>query len=209
MKGETELFSGEEKMKPEENLADVLPESACEHDGVKEITPPIAHGEIFDPDSELKKILKAKSAERPEIFEIYKEKFRYQKEGLARMQDEFREKIEANPDVSLEELSVVLASFGDRYGLTLDQSLTSLSAIRAYTRKHAEIHELLSYFMEDDGSGPALDADRIFRAAFMEKPKGKIDAVAGPIGVHLRCHDEKDYESAVRASMSIARKAIG
>ncbi len=161
--------------------------------------PVIKPGEIFDPEEEIKKILKFSGEEREKKFAEYKEKFLCQKEGLAEIEEALRDFVGDNPDASMEEiLSRANIFFGD-YGLTVGQRLKFFSAISKYIEKRADINYALEAFMKD-GKEPPIDSERFFEALFGSKPEGKVDVIVGSVSIFLRCHNELDYARGVKVA---------
>ena len=161
--------------------------------------PPLKAGEIFDPEIEIKKVLKFSGEEREKKFVEYKEKFRCQKEGLAEMEEALRDFIGDNPDASMEEiLSKANIFFGD-YGLTVEQRLKSFSAISKYIEKRADINSALRRFMKD-GKEPPIDHKLFFETLFGFKPEGELDVIVGSVSIFLRCHNKSDYVRGVKVA---------
>jgi hypothetical protein len=161
---------------------------------------PIAEGEIFDPDGELKNVLKYSGKDRERKFSEYKEKFRFQKEGLARMYDSLWEKIERDPDLSLEELSSAANEFYRKYGFTTAGRLSIFSALKKYTDRREDICAALGEYSVSEESGPRIDAQKLFNGLFGQQPAGKVEVTVGPVSVFVRCHLGEDYAGALRVS---------
>ena len=199
-----ELMSASEKTFPEAKHAE---EIKVEPSGVSggglepeaEQKKPLKPGEIFDPEVEIKRVLKFSGEEREKKFAEYKEKFRCQKEGLAEMEEALRDFIGDNPDASMEEiLSKANVFFGD-YGLTVEQRLKSFSAISKYIEKRADINSALQRFMKD-GKEPPIDSELFFEALFGSRPEGKVDVIVGSVSIFLRCHNKLDYVCGVKVA---------
>lgn len=155
--------------------------------------------EIFDPEEEMKKILKFSGEEREKKFAEYKEKFRCQKEGLAEMEEALRDFVGDNPDASMEEILSRANVFFADYGLTVGQRLKSFSAISKYIEKRADINSALERFMKD-GKEPPINAELFFEALFGSRPEGKLDVIVGSVSIFLRCHNELDYMRGVKVA---------
>jgi len=162
---------------------------------------PIGPGTIFDPETELKEVLKSSGRERKEKFEEYREKYAYQKEGLAKMQKGLRDAIVDNPDIDKEALSTLAARFENEYGFSFGQSFQAHVVIDACVERRKDLHETLSDFVTERDGRPRIDAAALFEAAFFEKPKGKIEIIVGPLTLHFRCYHSDDFRQMMKISM--------
>lgn len=167
---------------------------------------PIKPGTIFDPETELKEVLKFSGKERKEKFEEYREKFAYQKEGLAKMQQAVRDRIMEYPETSEEELTMKAGEFAAEYGFSVDQLLSTASAIRQYEERHKTVQEILSRFVTEKDGRPATDAEALFRVAFFENPVGKIEVFATPTAIYFRSYDQRDYYQALKVQANLNGK---
>lgn len=145
---------------------------------------PIAVGEVFDPESDLKEVQEAPKKEKREKLKEYKEKLAYQKEGLAHFQVEVLDTIMKNPDVTIEELFEVSKKYNSRYGLTFRQTRSAYMALEAYTEKHQAIKEITEEYP---------DGVELFKAMFNRDPLGKIELIKSPMALYFRIHNPEDY----------------
>lgn len=159
---------------------------------------PIEPGTVFDPEWELKEVLRVSGKERKRKFEEYKEKFHYQQRGLEEMQKDLQARIIENPDQDTEELFVPVVGFSKKYGFTMEQLSKTLSVLSGYSEKRADIREVLSEF-SNEGT-PPIDEKALFKALFSSSPQGKIEIESGPVSIFIRCYDELDFMRAVKVS---------
>jgi hypothetical protein len=145
---------------------------------------PISEGEMFFPELELKDINSLSSKERKEALEKWKEKYVYQKEGFAKMQEDFVSKIRENPDISLEDLNKNLEEWGTRYGFTPQQKKIAETILQEYEQKHQAVSKYRKEYPEDE---------KLFEAVFGVKPKGKVEILEGPITLCVKCYCLEDY----------------
>lgn len=145
---------------------------------------PILPGSIFDPAEELKKIKHNKEVERKNRLDKFKEKFVYQKEGLAKMQEEIINLIRQDPDIKFHTLSSVVKDYAKQYGMTEQQINITKEIIAQYTTKHRAIEKFVQNHPRKED---------IFQALFGEEPKGEIEVAQGPMTLYFRCHNIEDY----------------
>ncbi|TSC60613.1 MAG: hypothetical protein LiPW15_491 [Parcubacteria group bacterium LiPW_15] len=158
---------------------------------------PIKPGEIFDPEDELRKTLKFSGKEKEERFAEYKEKYRYQREGLAEMEVALRDFIVENPDSPAEELISRANSFFIKYGFSVKERLKVFSIVSKYTERRGDVSAELREFMNGEAE-PSINAEKLFDALFCAKPEGRVEVVQGPISILIRCFDELDYMRAIK-----------
>ncbi|MEK7211759.1 MAG: hypothetical protein AAB731_03935, partial [Patescibacteria group bacterium] len=157
---------------------------------------PIAPDETFDPDAEVKKIWALPSGDREAALKRWKEKYVYQKVGLAKMQENFLEDVRQNPDMPQNELIAEMEKFSQEYGLSEKQKTVTLEAMYRYIKKHGAVADLREKYPDDK---------KIFGAMFGREPKGKIEVIIDPITVYIRCYDSEDYAFVV--SLAYLKKA--
>jgi len=150
----------------------------------KESEPVITPGEIFDPEAALKRVRKFPKKEQSQELKEFKEKLAYQKEGLARIQEQLIIAIRKNPDASTGQLYEIVRDFGPRYGLTEAQKETAKSMLQTYVEKHKRVREI---------RGQCPDDDDLWFALFGNIPRGRIEVIEGPMTLYFRCHDIVDY----------------
>jgi hypothetical protein len=146
---------------------------------------PIRKGEIFEPEKEIRKVLKAPKTERPAKLAKFKEKLAFQKAGLAKTQKESIEKIRENPEASFKELFEEVCRLGEEYGMNEEQKKVAYSALEKYELCHRAVQD--EYESYSDGS-------EIYRDLFGKEPKGEIEILVGPVLLYIKCYDQEDYE---------------
>lgn len=140
--------------------------------------------ETFIPKEALKEVRRAEKEEKPERLQEFKEKFAYQKEGIARVQELLIGMIRDNPDMPLEELETFVNQAAPEYGLSNEQKKVVCSVLKAYTEKHKAVDEIRSKYPNDND---------LFEALFGRPPQGKVEIIEGPMTLYIRAHDERDY----------------
>ena len=145
---------------------------------------PLGKGQDFDPERELEQIRHAPKEEREEMVRKFKERLVFQKEGLARLQEQLIDIIWRNPDASPDKIYKTAFDLGARYGMSENQKDIARSLVHAYAQRHARIREIRQQY---------ANSDELFRALFGELPKGKIEVIEGPATICFRCYDPADY----------------
>lgn len=159
---------------------DVFPEANKTEEVSKRLKPgevfeeaaeaPIEPGTVFDPEEELKEVLKVSGKAREVKFAAYKDKYTYQKEGLAKMQQAIRDRIVDYQEVSEEELFMLAGDYGAKYGFSPGQLIKTAYAVREYEDKHKAVQEVLSRFATEKDGRPTIDTEKLFEAAFLKNP---------------------------------------
>ena len=145
---------------------------------------PISEGEMFFPELELKDIKALPPKERKEALDKWKEKYAYQKEGFAKMQEDFVSKIRENPDITLEDLNKNLEAWGVKYGFTPQQKKIAEGILEEYKEKHDAVSKYRKEYPEDE---------KLFEVMFGVKPQGKVEIIEGPLTLYIKCHHIEDY----------------
>lgn len=145
---------------------------------------PLAPGETFRPEAELKNVLRRRGEERRERYLAFKEKLAFQKEGLAAIQEKVAEAIRARPDASLGQLYEVVRDFAPRFGLTLDQKEVARQMLLAYRGKHIAVSHTRRKYQDDQ---------ELYRVLFGKPPIGQVEVIEGPMTLYVRCHAVEDY----------------
>lgn len=159
---------------------------------------PLKPGEIFDPNASLREIIRTYTGkERDEKIAENRKKYVYQKEGIAKMQLELRQRIEQNHNISLEELFGEVGRFAKLYGMTASQAEGACHVIKEFDRKEGAIQQALLRFESEIGK---IDAKKFFASAFGREPVGDIRVEAGLATIFLRCYDENDFIQAFKVS---------
>lgn len=121
--------------------------------------------------------------ERRKKLHDYKEKLAFQKEGLARTQEELTRIIRDNPDISWSELDEKARGLLQKYGADA-QADKVRNILGRYYWRHQSIKE---------ARGKFPDENKLFEAIFGRLPQGKIEVIEGPVTLYFRCHNINDY----------------
>ncbi len=150
----------------------------------KETRPPINQGEIFVPEESLTVILKLPKAERQAKIKEFKEKLTYQKEGLAKIQEEIITVIQAFPDTSYNQLFERAKDMGAQYGLDWWQEEVIRLLIQKYVEKHKAVQKARKEYPNDND---------LFEAVFGRQPKGRVEVSEGPMTLYFKVQNPEDY----------------
>jgi len=145
--------------------------------------PPIGSDEIFDPEKELAEIKTIPKEERKQKLQEFKEKLAYQKEGLARTQEELISAIRDNPGISWLKLYGRALDLLQKYGANTQKNKVK-DILSRYYWKRQSIKKVRNKFP---------DENKLFEAIFGQLPRGKIEVIEGPVTLYFRCHNIKDY----------------
>ena len=146
--------------------------------------PLIVNGGVFDPEEEVKKIKKLSRGNKKAAIAEFKNKWTYQKEGLAITQEIIIKAIRKNPDASPDELYDYMIKVAELFGFTEKQKDLAKSVLKKYAEKHKFIKETRRQFPDD------ID---LFEDFFGRKPSGKIEVLEGPISICFRVYNQKDF----------------
>lgn len=163
-----------------------MPEKLQQLKAVDKEKPRVASGEVFDPEKEVKKILKAPREEKPRTLKEFKKELADQKEGIAAMQETLEKIIRENPDASLEKLYQAAEDMNIALDLKLtdNQKEIAKSVLEKYVEKHNKIKEVREKYPDDK---------ELFKALFGRYPRGKIEIIKKPMVFYFRIHDLKDF----------------
>ena len=92
--------------------------------------------------------------------------------------------IEANPDVSFDELYKKLTKIYDQFSLTGEEWSVGEEAIKTYIKKHGAIRRIRKEYPDDS---------ELFEATFGIEPKGKVEVLEGPMVIYFRLYNIEDY----------------
>ncbi len=146
--------------------------------------PPIKPGEIFDPEKEIRGILKVPKEERHQKLAEFKEKLAFQQVGLARVQDILIDEIRSKPEGKMEEFYDLAAEMGGEFGMNDRQRRNMGEALSKYERQHKAVLKIRKEFSKDK---------ELFSQLFGSQPKGEIEILTGPVSLYFKCHDFEDY----------------
>ena len=145
--------------------------------------PPIEPDEIFDPEKELSEIKTVPKEEKKKRLQEFKEKLAYQKEGLARTQEQLINVIRDNPDINWPELYGKALDLLTKYGANMQEDKVR-EILSRYHWRHLAVKEAREKFPDDD---------KLFEAIFGRPSRGKIEVMEGPVTLYFRCHNTNDY----------------
>lgn len=163
---------------------------------------PIKPGEIFDPAEELKKVRQASKEERRQLYEEYKRKLIYQKEGLTEIQGQIIKIIRKNPDISEESLGQLFRDLGEKYGIAEWQEKETDYVFYFYAEQRRLVNKALERYGIDvkdtrrGGEPKEISGDKVnqlFEGFFRRKPEGRVGLVIGPLALYFRCYNFNDY----------------
>jgi len=145
---------------------------------------PIKVGEHFLPEVEVRHILKAPSKERRALLEQFKEKYVYQKEGIALLQEHLVNTVQDNPDLTLREFHGKIKAYSNIYGFDSEYRLKAFILATEYAKRHRAVKTARELFPDDA---------ELFRQLLGFAPEGEIEIHDGPMTFYIRCTNPHDY----------------
>lgn len=145
---------------------------------------PLAYGEVFDPEEEVKKILKVSRLERNFKLKEFKIKFAYQKAGLAEMQIYLMSIIREKPDTAFEDFCKIIDGFAIRFGMTKEQRGVAKLIFQKYTERRREMKKIREEYSDDA---------KLYESVFGKIPFGRVKIAMSPFIFSFCCEDEKDF----------------
>lgn len=149
------------------------------------VNSPLHDGEKFSPGRELLSISRGPAAGRRERIEEFKNKLRFQQDGLIKIQGRLSDLILQNPDISKEELEKETELYEDVFGFADEQRFIADDAIGTISARRDAIKNIRHEYSKDED---------LFEAVFERAPKGKIEVWTGPMFLYFRCYEPEDYE---------------
>ena len=156
----------------------------------KESKFPLKEGEVFEPEKELKKISNLHGAEGLKQIAIYKEKLKFQKEGIARIEEEILNFVENNADFSKSDLESLIKKNFSIYALTPEQREKILDVVNELYKKHQALKELIENYKTEEG---IIDGRHLFQDLFQKKATGEIKVVYGSYYIYFRFSNGEDF----------------
>lgn len=151
---------------------------------------PFNEGEIFDPEKELKKISNLHGAEGLREIAVYKEKLKFQKEGMAKIEEEILNFVENNADFSKLDLESLIKKNFSIYALSPEQREKILSVVNELYKKHQALEKLVENYETKEG---AIDGKRLFQDLFQKKAVGEIKVIHGSYYIYFRFSNLEDF----------------
>ncbi|KKU52181.1 MAG: hypothetical protein UX75_C0055G0003 [Candidatus Moranbacteria bacterium GW2011_GWE2_47_10] len=145
----------------------------------------------FNPDRELKNIRSGTREDQRQKLTEFKEKLVEQKAGIAEIQNKIFEKVEKNPDFSVEEYMESVKDLNAKYDLSEMQVSAFRKGIEAYVRQHEAIRDnVLDCIDKETGN---IDGLKLYEKLFGRKPEGRVEVILRPAIIYLRIENLNDY----------------
>ena len=121
---------------------------------------------------------------KKEQFPAAKEDLSRRYRGVALGIEKLRSTVNKDPDLNIEELEGLIEPLSKEYDISEEQFSNFQHAIEEYEKKHRSIKKYREMYPDDK---------ELFTACFGSEPKGRIEVIEGPITLHFRCFDIRDY----------------
>lgn len=138
----------------------------------------------FDPELELKNILKLPKEEKKEALKKYRKELIKQKEGIAKLEQDLESEIKSNPDKNADGYFNLVKERAKDLKLSEKQISLFKKVLEEYQKRHQNIKEVLNEYK---------DPKELFKSCFGKEPEGKIEIIETPIMIYFRCHNVKDF----------------
>ncbi len=166
-------------------------------DSNQEEDSPIKPGEVFDASKELLEIKKSHGAEGLEQLALFKEKLKYQKEGLAMIEDKLMDYLHNNSDFSLPDIRDLIASDLDKYGFGQDFRESMLDFSKNLFNRSKNIKKVVSECLDEGGN---LDNAKLFERLFFRPPLGDLKVEVDNISIYVRLNNDDDFAYIARGA---------
>lgn len=151
----------------------------------KKIMPnPLSSGEIFDPEREVKKILKLARKDRVYKLKEFKNKLAYQRVGLVKIHIELDRVVHKNLNLSFQEAWKMVSAKGAKYGMSWRQRSIAKSILRKCFKTHSYIRDVRKKYPNDA---------ELYAAIFGKLPEGYVKVFEWPTNLYFYCLDIRDY----------------
>jgi hypothetical protein len=159
-------------------------------------------GAFFEPEYEIRQIMKVPSRERKTKLKEVKEAILQQKMGLAQIEKSLLNTIQKNPDAPISQLRAGVLPTEDQFRLSRKQREAIGTALEIYARQHAAIEKITKECSKKKWlrKGQRLDEGMLYAKLFGRKPRGKIQAIIGPMSIHFRSFNSKDFTHAIEVN---------
>jgi hypothetical protein len=136
----------------------------------------------FDPDEGVKKLLSTPREQRKEAVAEFKDKLARQREAWALCRTTIEERIEANPDISREEMIGILGQFASNYGFVGQHIRTAEQLIDGFIEHHKRVNETREKYPND-----IKLINRLTGMNFTQSDRSDFKVVAGPMSLEISC----------------------
>jgi|GEM_PF-5627387 len=145
---------------------------------------PLSFEEIFDPEREVKKILKLARKDRVYKLREFKNKLAYQRAGLMKIQIKLDRAVHKNLDLSFREAWKMVAGMGVKYGMSWRQGSIAKSILRRCFKTRSYIRDVRKKYPNDS---------ELYAAIFGRLPEGYVKVFERPISLYFYCLDIRDF----------------
>lgn len=148
---------------------------------------PFVKGEIFDPEAELHKLRKAGDKKSLANF---KNKLKYQKYGIAKIQEALLQAISKDSSLSVDQLRDIVKSMQADFSLSEKQQSIFENGLNQFLAKKEAIDNFLGKHGKEQDD---FDGAKIYQELFDHTPKGRVEVRRLPISIYLAISDIEDF----------------
>lgn|GEM_PF-1424453 len=152
--------------------------------------PPIKTGEVFEAEKELKELKKFHGAEGLEQVETFKEKIRYQKEGLAAIESKIVAYLDKTKTFTVSDIEKLVKADLDEYGFGNEFRKKLSGFAETIIKRSNNIKKVLLDCVDDSGD---LDSTKAFERLFHRPAAGEIKVEVDNLSIYFRISNEEDF----------------
>lgn len=151
---------------------------------------PFASGEVFDAQTELVELKKFHGQAGLEKLAEFKEKLRFQKLGLTKMEAAVLDYLDKNEQVKETEILDFLQADIEKYALSQTQIEALQASVKDLVRKNKNIRALVDTCRNQDGQ---VEPNLVYTKVFGEEPKGQVGLDVNSYSLYFRPSDNQDF----------------
>ncbi len=157
---------------------------------IEKVKEPFVEEEIFNAREELLNLKKYHGAEGLEKIKEFKDKLRFQKLGLAKIESQLLQYLEKNNDLNEEELFSLLSADIKEYALNNDQIKALKNSIKEFVYKNTNIKNVVNTCRDEKGE---ILGDKLYERIFGKTPEGEVEAMVSSYSIYFCPSNDKDY----------------
>ncbi len=151
---------------------------------------PIKSGEVFDPTGEFAKLKKYHGQEGLDQVAIFKEKLKYQKEGMAAIETKVVDYLREHQNLNLKEMEELVAADLDIYGFPSETREKIAGFLKEIIKRSETIKQTIADCLDEKGE---LDSKKLFTKLFNRPPVGEMKIEHGNLCINFRFKDDEDF----------------
>ncbi len=156
----------------------------------KKIISIFSEGEVFDAQEELKNLKNYHGEDGLKKLKEFKERLRFQKIGLAKIESKILDCLENNTNFGEKELFGLIADDIKKFALNDNQIKALENVIKDLFLKNKNINLLVSDCKDEGGK---VAGEKVYEKLFGKKPEGKISLIINSYCIYFCPDDNRDF----------------